>query len=88
MVDPKDEGKLGRGYGTGYSILSAGFALPISILFFAWMGYLADRKLGTAPLLLLIGLGIGLGAGFYAFWRKISAESKAGSGVRGPGPGG
>lgn len=76
MADPKDDGKLGRGYGAGYSIVSAGFALAVSILFFAWLGYLADRKLGTAPLLLLLGLGLGLGAGFYAFWRKISVTAK------------
>lgn len=77
MADPKDDGKLGRGYGAGYSIVSAGFALAVSILFFAWLGSLLDRKLATAPLFLLIGLGIGLGAGFYAFWLKISAASKS-----------
>ena len=72
-----DEGRVGRGYGTGYAIVGAGFALAISILFFAWLGNFADQRLHTAPLFLLIGLALGLGAGFYAFWRKISAESKA-----------
>lgn len=76
MADPKDEGKLGRGYGTGYSIVSAGFALAVSILFFAWLGYIGDRKFGTAPLLLLIGLGVGLTAGFYGFWRKVMMAAK------------
>jgi len=77
MTDQKDEGKLGRGYGTGYAIVGAGFGLAISILFFAWIGYVVDKKLGTAPLFLLIGLGVGLGAGFYAFWLKISAAAKS-----------
>jgi F0F1-type ATP synthase assembly protein I len=72
-----DEGRVGRGYGAGYAIVGAGFALAISILFFAWLGNFADRKLNTEPLFLLIGLAVGLGAGFYAFWRKISAESKS-----------
>jgi F0F1-type ATP synthase assembly protein I len=76
MTDPRDEGKVGRGYGTGYSIVGAGFALAFSILFFAWLGNFADKRFGTAPLFLLIGLGIGLGAGFYAFWLKISAAAK------------
>lgn len=76
MAEQDDDGRVGRGYGTGYSIVGAGFALAVSILFFAWLGSLADRKLKTAPLFLLIGLGIGLGGGFYAFWLKISAEAK------------
>lgn len=76
MADPGDEKRVGRGYGTGYAIVGAGFALAISILFFAWLGYLADKALKTTPLLLLVGLGIGLGAGFYAFWLKVSAEAK------------
>ena len=76
MADPDDEGRMGRGYGTGYAIVGAGFGLAVSILFFAWVGNFADKKLHTAPLFLLIGLAIGLGAGFYGFWRRISAESK------------
>ena len=76
MANNKDDERLGRGYGTGYSIVGAGFGLVFSILFFAWVGYLADKHFGTAPLFLLIGLGIGMGAGFYAFWLRISAESK------------
>jgi F0F1-type ATP synthase assembly protein I len=71
-----ERGKLGRGYGTGYSIVSAGFGLAVSILFFAWLGYMGDKALGTKPLLLLIGLALGLGAGFYAFWLKIKSASK------------
>jgi ATP synthase protein I len=77
VADPRDEGRMGRGYGAGYAIVGAGFGLAISILFFAWLGNFVDGKLHTAPLFLLIGLAIGLGAGFYAFWRKISAESKS-----------
>lgn len=77
MANPEDEGRVGRGYGAGYAIVGAGFALAVSILFFAWLGYIADKKLHTAPLFLLIGLAIGLGAGFYGFWRKISAEAKS-----------
>lgn len=48
----------------------------LSILFFMWIGHLLDRRLGTDPLLLLVGLGIGFTAGGYAAWRKVMAESK------------
>jgi F0F1-type ATP synthase assembly protein I len=76
MADSGDEKGLGRGYGTGYAIVGAGFALAVSILFFAWIGTLADKALHTRPLFLLIGLGIGLAAGFYAFWLKVRTASK------------
>ena len=39
------------------------------------MGYLADRWLGTRPVLMLAGLLLGLGAGFYAFLRRVMAEA-------------
>jgi F0F1-type ATP synthase assembly protein I len=76
MTKPDDEGRVGRGYGTGYAIVGAGFAFAVSILFFAWLGNLGDKHFHTAPLLLLIGLGLGLAAGFYAFWLKIKDASK------------
>jgi len=63
-----------RGFGTGYAIVGAGFQLAFSILFFLGMGYLADRWLGTRPVLMLAGLLLGLGAGFYVFWRRVMAE--------------
>lgn len=71
-----EENRVGRGYGTGYSIVGAGFGLAVSILFFAWLGYKADKWLHTSPLCLLIGLALGLGAGFYGFWLKIKQAAK------------
>ena len=65
-----------RGFGGGYSIVSAGFQLAVSILLFLWLGSLADRWLGTRPLFLLLGIAVGLGAGFYAFMRRVLAVSK------------
>ena len=56
MADSGDERGVGRGYGTGYAIVGAGFALAVSILFFAWVGSLADQALKTEPLFLLAGL--------------------------------
>ena len=76
MAENKEENSVGRGYGSGYQIVAAGFQLVFSILFFTWMGYLLDRKTHTAPLFLLVGLGLGLAAGFYAFWLKVKAESR------------
>jgi len=79
MAENPDNKSVGRGYGTGYNIVAAGFQLVFSILFFTWMGYLLDRKAHTPPLFLLVGLAVGMATGFYAFWLKVKAASKAGS---------
>lgn len=79
MADPRDERPVGRGFGAGYSIVAAGFTFVLSILFFMWIGSLVDRRLGTGPLFLLIGMAIGFGAGGYSAWLKVTAET------RGPG---
>jgi F0F1-type ATP synthase assembly protein I len=75
MPIDKDESPVGRGYGTGWALVGAGFQLVFSILFFMGMGYLADRWLDTRPLLMLVGLALGLGAGFYGFWLKVKAAA-------------
>lgn len=69
---------MGRGYGTGWAIVGAGFQLAFSILFFMGMGYLADRWLGSRPFLMLVGLAVGMAAGFYAFWARVKAASQDG----------
>ena len=71
----RDGSPVGRGYGTGWALVGAGFQLAFSILFFMGMGYLADRWLDTRPLLMLVGLLLGLGAGFYGFWLKVQAAA-------------
>jgi len=76
MTGNQGKNSVGRGFGTGYSIVGAGFQLAFSILFFTGMGYLADSKLQTTPWLLLLGLAVGLGAGFYAFWLRVKAAAK------------
>ncbi len=74
MAQERRESPTGRGFGAGYAIVGAGFQFAFSILFFLGMGYLADKGLGTRPVLMLVGLAIGLAAGFYAFLRRVQAE--------------
>lgn len=40
--------------------LGIGFQIAVSFAFFVLGGYLADERLGTSPLLLLVGVGAGL----------------------------
>ena len=76
MPDNHDGRSAGRGYGTGYTIVGAGFQFAFSILFFMWIGSFADRGLHTKPLFLLLGLALGFAAGGYAAWSRVTAASK------------
>ena len=69
---------MGRGYGTGWAIVGAGFQLAFSIVLFMGLGYLVDRWLGSRPVFMLIGVAIGMAAGFYAFWMRVKAASRSG----------
>jgi F0F1-type ATP synthase assembly protein I len=47
------------------------FAASIIVCLFA--GQWLDRKLGTAPWLLIVGVFFGAGAGFHSLYRKLMA---------------
>ncbi|MGH7540109.1 MAG: AtpZ/AtpI family protein [Gemmatimonadota bacterium] len=52
----------------------AGYGLTIGLAsaLFAWLGSLADDRLGTTPLFVLTGAFVGFGAGFYSmYWRLV-----------------
>ncbi|HLV60637.1 MAG TPA: AtpZ/AtpI family protein [Fredinandcohnia sp.] len=51
--------------------LQAGWSLAGSVALGAVVGYLADRKLGTAPWILVVGSLLGLAAGLYSLFRTI-----------------
>ncbi|HEX8848060.1 MAG TPA: AtpZ/AtpI family protein [Gemmatimonadaceae bacterium] len=53
----------------------AGFGLQFaaSLLVFLWVGQWIDRKLGTAPIFLMLGVFVGGGAAFYSMYRKLMA---------------
>ena len=50
-----------------------GLQFALSILVFLYLGQWLDRKLGTAPWLLLVGVFVGGTAGFYSMYRKLMA---------------
>lgn len=53
----------------------AGFQFAIALLMFFFAGRWADRKLGTEPWLMLLGLLVGGGAGFYSMYTKLMAAN-------------
>ena len=78
MAAEPGENPVGRGYGSGYAIVGAGFQFAGAILLFLGGGHLADKWLGTRPVFTLVGLAVGLAAGFYAFFVRVMAESRRG----------
>jgi F0F1-type ATP synthase assembly protein I len=59
------------------SFAGVGLQFAISIVLFLFLGQWADRKLGTSPLFLLLGVFIGGGGAFYSMYRKVAAAQKA-----------
>ena len=55
----------------------AGLQFAIAIVVFLLLGQWADRKLGTSPTFLLIGVFIGGSAAFYSLYRRITKAQKA-----------
>lgn len=53
-----------------------GMTLAASIGFFLWLGLLADRWLGTLPVLTILGAFVGGAAGFYSMFRQLVVEPR------------
>jgi F0F1-type ATP synthase assembly protein I len=45
----------------------------VALLLFLYLGQWVDRRLGTSPVFLLIGIFVGAGGSFYAMYRKLMA---------------
>ena len=54
--------------------LGLGLQFAAAILLFVYLGQWLDRRLGTEPWLLLIGVFVGAGGGFYSIYRKLMAD--------------
>lgn len=67
MTTPRKEG----GHGAEYAGLGLQFA--VSVLLFLYAGQWLDRKLGTDPWLMILGVFTGAGASFYSMYRKLMA---------------
>lgn len=53
-----------------------GLAWALSVLFFLGGGAWLDTKLGTSPVLLVIGAFVGAGAGFYSLYYHVVIEPR------------
>ena len=55
---------------------SIGLVLVVATVIGLVGGYYADRWLGTAPWLLLLGLGFGIAAGFVNLFRSVNRADR------------
>jgi ATP synthase protein I len=53
-----------------------GFQLVAAILLFLYGGQWVDRRLGTDPIFLLLGVFIGAAATIYSMYRSLMAEQR------------
>ncbi len=68
----------GRGGDPGSSprMMGLGIQFVVAILLCLYAGQWLDRRLGTGPWLLVLGVFVGASAGFYAMYRALVAEDK------------
>lgn len=76
--DPSDPARAGRfaiGDGSGQAAQFAGIGLQFtaSLLLFLFAGQWLDRRFGTSPVFLILGVFVGAGAAFYSMYRKLMA---------------
>jgi hypothetical protein len=74
--------------GDGGGDIGTAMQFGISIILFTLFGSWLDRRFGTAPALLLVGMAVGAAAGFYSMYTKLTAREREagrkGSGKAGP----
>jgi len=58
------------------ALAGMGLTFALSILLFLLAGQWIDRKLGTAPLFLIVFVFTGAGASFYSIYRKLVEQQR------------
>jgi hypothetical protein len=67
----------GRGKGTSpVAFAGAGFELAVFILLGLFAGQWVDKRLGTAPWLLILGVFAGAAAGFFNMYRILTTAER------------
>lgn len=71
-----DGGRSGRSLGAAGKYAGLGIQFAASILLFLFAGQWLDRRLGTEPLFLYVGVFTGAGAAFFSMYRTLMADQK------------
>jgi ATP synthase protein I len=65
---PRDERTTASHAG---EVMGVGLQFAGSIVLFLFLGLWLDRRLGTEPWMLLLGVAVGASAGFYSLYRQL-----------------
>ena len=60
----------------GAEYMGLGLQFGVSIIIFMFLGLWLDRKLGTYPWLLVVGVFLGAGSAFYVIYRRLMADQR------------
>ena len=62
--------------GSAGAFAGLGIQLLVSILLFLYLGQWLDKKLGTDPLLLIVGVFVGAAVGIYNMYHMLTAAQR------------
>jgi len=62
---------------SGNDFAGAGIQFAVALVIFVFLGNWLDKRFGTSPLFIVLGVLIGGGGGFYSFYRKVTSAQKA-----------
>ncbi|MFN0097275.1 MAG: AtpZ/AtpI family protein [Gemmatimonadaceae bacterium] len=69
-------GESGKSLGAAGKYAGLGLQFVVSLLLFLYAGQWLDRRMGTAPLFLYVGVFTGAGAAFYSMYRMLMADQR------------
>lgn len=61
---------------SGAGVAGAGLQFAAALLIFLFVGQWLDRRLGTEPWLMILGVFLGGAGGFYAMYRTLMAQQE------------
>lgn len=79
-MTPQDSKQTGRGWERALReagpYLGMGTSLAVTVLLGLWIGHWLDKKLGTEPILFLVGAGLGLVAAGLQFYGIVTVRKR------------
>ena len=74
--DPTPFGTRDDSASAGAAYMGLGLQFGAAIVLFMFVGMWLDKRIGTTPWLMVIGVFVGAAGGFYGIYRKLMADQK------------
>jgi F0F1-type ATP synthase assembly protein I len=76
-MPPDEKRSAARGYGQGYAYFAMALNFVAAILLFGAVGWVVDGRLGTRPLVAVLGAFVGGFAAFMRIYYRVKADTDA-----------